>query len=578
MVVAESAGSSTDRTALSHGSGGWLRPAMVAHFAVIAFVVLFWRLGVPTFWDPDEAHYAETTRELLATGDWLAPYYNEQPFFDKPILFHLLQAVPMAVLGQTELAARLMPAVAALALMGITYWFGAAVVSAEAGYIAALLLVTSPGVFALARYAILDSLFTAFLFGGAALVATAALRDRSALQYGGYVLVALAVLIKGPLGLVLCGLAFLLAIAVSAEARRRLLALRWGIGLVIIVGLSAPWFVYMWRRFGEAFVEGYVLNENVRLFAKPLYGHQPGWLFYFRILAAGLLPWTPLAVGRFVDHVRALVQREPVDLVDTLLWTWTVAIVGFFSMSEFKLDHYVFPVAPALCLLCARAWHDLASRLADPPLKAARVGLILVGPLSVAVGVGVGVFVIARLALPWGAIVAPAAMAVVGAIVTVRLNLRGLPPSGRTPIYIPTAMAITYAAIVLFVMPALEQKKVVPDLARWVSARQEGARVAGYRLNRWDSAWRFYVGRHTDSLGTLPEAKAFFSQPGPAYCAMAASHYDELIKHGLQLKVAYERRGLWATSGRALWRHEPVPTQFVVVTRAASSPVLVTQP
>ena len=53
--------------------------------ALVLFVVLFWRLGAPSFWDPDEAHYAETTRELITTGDWLAPYYNDQPFFDKPL-------------------------------------------------------------------------------------------------------------------------------------------------------------------------------------------------------------------------------------------------------------------------------------------------------------------------------------------------------------------------------------------------------------------------------------------------------------------------------------------------------------
>src|SRR5947209_7464725 len=86
----------------------------LACWGALVFVVLFWRLGDATFWDPDEAHYAQTTRELLLRGDWLAPYYNEQPFFDKPILFHQLQALSMAVFGATEFAARLVPALAAL--------------------------------------------------------------------------------------------------------------------------------------------------------------------------------------------------------------------------------------------------------------------------------------------------------------------------------------------------------------------------------------------------------------------------------------------------------------------------------
>src|SRR5436305_3065244 len=87
--------------------------------ALLLFVVLFWRLGVPTLWDPDEAHYAETSREMLASGDWLAPAYNAQPFFDKPFLFHVLQAAAMKLAGPTEFAARLVPALAALALAAI---------------------------------------------------------------------------------------------------------------------------------------------------------------------------------------------------------------------------------------------------------------------------------------------------------------------------------------------------------------------------------------------------------------------------------------------------------------------------
>src|SRR5213593_1743475 len=53
--------------------------ALVTLAVTLVFVVLFWRLGTPTFWDPDEAHYAETSREMLASGDWWAPHFNGQP-------------------------------------------------------------------------------------------------------------------------------------------------------------------------------------------------------------------------------------------------------------------------------------------------------------------------------------------------------------------------------------------------------------------------------------------------------------------------------------------------------------------
>src|SRR5438045_9370176 len=63
----------------------------VAGWAVVCWVVFGWRLGYPSFWDPDEATYAETTREMLAAHNWLVPIYDGQPFFDKPPLFYILQ-------------------------------------------------------------------------------------------------------------------------------------------------------------------------------------------------------------------------------------------------------------------------------------------------------------------------------------------------------------------------------------------------------------------------------------------------------------------------------------------------------
>jgi 4-amino-4-deoxy-L-arabinose transferase-like glycosyltransferase len=537
--------------------------------ATLLFVVLFWRLGTPTFWDPDEAHYAQTSHEMVATGDWWAPYYNEEPFFDKPVLFHQLQGAFLRVVGDPELAARLVPALAALGLVAVTVWFGATMVSLDVGIVAGLMLGASPGVFGLARYAILDSLFTAFTFGGAALLTVAALNDRPRLQWPGYVALALGVLTKGPIALVLCGAALLVVVSISPELRRRFLLLRWGIGSVLIVAIAAPWFFYMYVRFRQDFVNGYILDENLRLFAGRRFANQPGFWFYFRILAAGLLPWTGLLIGRLIDDLRAAARREPLDSVETLLWIWSATIVGFFTLSTFKLDHYVFPAAPALCLLCARAWSDVRAAQWDRRNQAARIGLYLIGPFLVAVGVGCGYFLIARLALSNAAFVVPAVLTAAGVLLSVLASVRGgLPP--RIPWIVIVALIVTYGGLIQFVLPALEHRKVVPDLAQWVAARAEPHhRIASYRLNRWTPAYRFYVGRHTSFLESPNEAEAFFNAPEPFYCLMRREAYDEFVGRGVPLEVLYEREGMSATSGRALWRTYTPLTRFVVVSRAS---------
>jgi len=536
-------------------------------WSLLLYIVLFWHLGQSTFWDPDEAHYAETTRELIRTHDLATPYYNEEPFFDKPIFFHLIQAVPMTLLGPTEFAARLVPALAALALVGITAWLGAALATADVALVGALLLSVSPGLFALARYAILDTLFTAFLFGGAALVTVAALQRRRALQWPGYVLVGFAVLTKGPLGFALCGMSMLIAAAASRDVRAHLSRLHWIAGAAIPAAISVPWYLSMWQRFGDGFVEGYLLNENIRLFATPMYARQPGAWFYFRILAAGLLPWTGLLLGRLWDDARRVIKGAGLDTFEIVLWSWTSAIVGFFSFSNFKLDHYVFPAAPTLCLLCARAYADVRRAPLEPLNAGARAGLHLVGPLLVAIGTGAGYFLIVRLELSRWAMVVPVVLTAAGTFITVRANiwLSGPP---RTPRVAVGAIAVAYAGIVLWVLPALDHRKVVPDVARWVTAHSTASsRIATYRLNRWNTAFRFYVDHHVVMLETAEQARAFFDRPEPFYCTMLAPAFEEFVAQGVPLRVVYEREGLWATSGRVLWRRRVPPTQFVVVTR-----------
>jgi 4-amino-4-deoxy-L-arabinose transferase-like glycosyltransferase len=543
-----------------------LKLLRISGVAALLFVVLFWQLGAASFWDPDEAHYAEASRELLRTGDWLAPYYNEQPFFDKPILFYWFQAAGMAIAGQNETGARLASAVVAVALVATTAWLGTMLVSFEVGVVAALLLAASPPVFALARYAILDMIFTAFLFGGVSLIAVAALRDRPMLQWPGYVLIALSVITKGPLAFALCGIAFALAILPSADLRRRLLSLRFIAGLLLVVALSLPWFIYMWLRFRDAFVAGYLLDENVKLFASNRFNTKFDPLFYFRVLAAGMLPWTGLVVGKLWDDVRAFKART-LDSGSTLLWCWIVAILAFFTASRFKLDHYVFPAAPALCLLSARAWAGVRNRIATPANAGSRLGLQTIGPILVLAGAGGGYFMIARLDLPNAAIVAPIAMLVAGVIVTARVGF-GRARLPDAPWVTLTAMVATYAAVITWVLPALEQRKVVPDVAGWVKGHAgDGVRVGTYRLNRWSNAFRFYVDHHTTHMDAVDEARAFFGNPSPAYAVTTEPFADELVAQGIPLQIDYAREGMWVTSGRALWRRRETPTRFVVVSR-----------
>jgi 4-amino-4-deoxy-L-arabinose transferase-like glycosyltransferase len=335
----------------------------------------------------------------------------------------------------------------------------------------------------------------------------------------------------------------------------------------MVVAIAAPWFVYMYLRFRDAFIAGYVLDENIKLFATERFGGQPSFWFYFQLLATGMLPWTAIVAGRLVDDVRSAAARRTRDNVEVLLWAWTIGIVGFFTLSKFKLDHYLFPAAPALCLLSARAWVDVRESPDAPEHRWARIGIRCVGPLLIVMGAVAAFFQLRRFDLPAVTLTAPALVVIGGLVMTAGLDTKGSRLT-RTPWVALTSLGAIYVAIVLAVMPALERQKVVPDIARWVAARADpDTRVATYQLNRWNTAFRFYVDRHVTMMDSGDQLHEFLSDPGngkPFYLVMPQAGYDQLRESGVALEEVYAREGLWATSGRVLWREGIPPTRFVV--------------
>jgi 4-amino-4-deoxy-L-arabinose transferase-like glycosyltransferase len=533
----------------------------MAIWVPVCWIAFAWRLGYPSFWDPDEATYAEATREMLAAHNWLVPTFDGSPFFDKPPLFYVLQMVSFSVFGATEFAARLVPAISAMALLMVVAWFGRHLFDRDVGRNGALMFAVLPATFALSSYAILDMTFTAFLFGGCALLAVSALEQRRRLQWGGYGLLALAVLTKGPLALVLAVLAFIISLMLAPEARRLLLHLQWVRGLLFVCALSAPWFLYMWLRFGDAYVTGYVLRENLWLFSGSLYESQRSMLFYPKVIVVGLLPWTPLLIGRVIDAARGL----RLGTAERLLWSWAIAVVGFFTLSGFKLDHYVFPAAPALCLLCAAAWNQ--ARTEERPPVGMVAGLVTIPIVLLAAGIALipGLNRV-PLDLPAAARLFPvvliaAALAMVGQIA------RRWRPS-RVPFAAIIGLLASYALVITIGLPAFEQVKPTRRLARIVAATAgSDDHIGMFRLNRWSSSWRFYVGRHSERLETADQLRTFFARPGRHYCAMLGRDYDRLVAEGFRLRIVHEEKGLFTTTGRSL-RAGPRARReaFIVVT------------
>ena len=383
-------------------------------------------------------------------------------------------------------------------------------------------------------------------------------------------LLALAVLTKGPVALVLIGGFFAAAWLLGGELRDLTRGLHWGRGLLLAALAASPWFVWMHGRFGPAFVQGYVLAGNVFYVTQPaeFSGRAVNHTFYVRAFLGGFFPWTIVMLGRGVDLVRGRWTGLRWSTEEKLLWLWVTLVVGLFSVARFKLDHYIYPAAPACCLLAAKAWHDAATER-TARLFGTRVSVLLVGALFVAGGAFLGTSIFELdLDLPAAAILLPIALAVGGSLVLSRCARVGWQVPAVPAAMLGTLLAV-YGLVVAIGFPTLQRTR--PTALAGMAVRQRtapGAPVGLYRLEQWRASLRYYSERPLTALSSPEDVAAFTRLPEPVHVLMTRRNYRQLRQAGIGLREVFFCRAVVGTvKGRAGLRRQKWD-DLIVVTNA----------
>ena len=506
--------------------------------------------------DPDEAHYAELTREMLDSGSWLVPLLDGKPFIDKPVLFHWIQGASVLLLGETEFAARLPSALSAIGLFAITRWVGAALFTEDVGSLGAIMFATVPATFALSSIAIFDMIFALFLFGAVGCLLVAAKRGGRRIELCGYSLLTLAVMTKGPVALVLVVLLLAAAYGASHETRAAFRTLHWRTGLLAVAVASSPWFLWMQWKFGDDFVQGYLLAGNLWYVTQPIEfsARAINHTFYARAFTGAFFPWSIVVAGRALDFIRKLRASESVETGERLLWLWILVVLGFFTLARFKLDHYIFPAAPACCIIAAHAWRE-AARDDDGWLWGTRYSVLLIAGVLIVGGSFGGVALSQlNLGLPAAAFVLPFAVFAGGVALLFQMERIGW----RVPVSIGALVGmllVSYTTVVAIGYPALERVRPTAQVGRQLARLSAASTPVGlYRLERWRGSLRYYLNRPIDSIEDFDQLSAYLSRPERVYVVMLRRDYIELREHHVPVHLLTAHRAVVGTTGRGLRR------------------------
>jgi 4-amino-4-deoxy-L-arabinose transferase-like glycosyltransferase len=349
----------------------------------LAAILLLAGLGTMALTDRDEGANAAAAREMLEQGSWITPTLNYAPRFAKPAFAYWLMAGAYALVGVGELGARLPSAVAATALVLIQYAFARWAFGGPVGFRAALVLLLGVEYVAIGRMALTDALLA--LWTTSAVFAFFRAHHGAPPRGGWYAVMytalALAMLIKGPVGVLVPGLAVGTYLAIAGGASRVWREARPGWGLLLFLALAGPWYAAMFWVHGTSYLAR-ARAETLGRVLRTVTGPGGTALFYVPVILVGLFPWSALLPGALaaaLRHARARAAADRRGATQVFAAAWLVSGLVFFALAQSRLPHYVAPIFPAAALLVAAGWPAVVPGLARILLAA--LGTLLGGSL-----------------------------------------------------------------------------------------------------------------------------------------------------------------------------------------------------
>jgi 4-amino-4-deoxy-L-arabinose transferase-like glycosyltransferase len=345
--------------------------ATASHRRAAALLVVFCALAfLPGFFqippvDRDEARFAQATKQMLETGEYVDIRFQDEVRYKKPVGIYWLQAAAVKAGGALGVSHahttiwlyRLPSLFGATGAVLLTYWAALAFVTRRSALLAALMMSSSVLLGVEARLAKTDAMLLLTCVAAMGALARIYLERRrhpdasapSGWRMPAILWTALAagVLIKGPLILMVVGLA-VLSLSIADRSWRWLGALRPLAGIPWMLALVLPWIVAIVMKTGSSFLAAALRHDMLDKVtsSQEAHGAPPG--LYLLLFFVTFWPGSVLAVPSVAAVWRARIEPGARFLLAWLVPSWVV-----FELVVTKLPHYVLPLYPAIAILIA---------------------------------------------------------------------------------------------------------------------------------------------------------------------------------------------------------------------------------
>lgn len=323
--------------------------------------VLLLGIGLRFPWPADEPRFAQVTREMVESGQWLFPTRGGEPYPDKPPVFMWLSAAAFALLGNLKLSFLLPSVLASVGTLLLVHDLGRRLWNPRVALYAVLVLVFTPQFLLQGKAAQIDALVTFWITLGC----YGLLRHFLTGPHWGWYFTAWAAM---ALGIMTKGVGFLplfmllpLALWRKDGVAGAVPVWRWRLllGLPVMLAVIALWLGPMLWQVHSIGTDTMVAYRNDLLFRQTgerfvnAWHHVKPWHYFFT--QAIPVVWFPLPVLLLVFFKPLRVAlREDRKL--RVLMTWVGLVLLFFSISSGKREVYIFPALPMLALVIGVLW------------------------------------------------------------------------------------------------------------------------------------------------------------------------------------------------------------------------------
>ena len=306
--------------------------------------------------DPVESNYTLTAAEMLASGDYISPRIYGNYWFDKPVFFYWELIAAFSAFGINDFAARFFPVVFGVLGLFLTYFFAKRIYDEKTGFWSAMILGTCFEYWIFSKTVITDSTLFFFFDGVLVFFYLAYTGQNKNLYYLCYVFSGLAVLTKGPIGILLPGLIVTIFILIRrdlAEVKNMK-----PLGFILFVVIAGSWYYLMYRLHGQQFIDMFLGVHNYLRATVSEHPMWDVWWYYTVIFFLGFMPWSFITLPPILCRIIRERRFPELDANKLFLLVWALTINIFYQNMATKYTTYTMPGLMPIAILAARYFYE----------------------------------------------------------------------------------------------------------------------------------------------------------------------------------------------------------------------------